>query len=173
MSWRQTRLHRCMRGDPLLESNVGRNPRWSRDPASVFDGGGIMPHQGGRMGPDKRDLYRFPWSLNDNPIGWLEVTDACNLHCRGCYRQSLEGHKSLDQLKEEVLFLKRWRNCDNISVAGGEALLHPEIVETVGFIAHQGMKSFILSNGMALNRHLLDDLKEAGPRQTGFLQIVQ
>jgi hypothetical protein len=120
------------------------------------------------VGPDKRDLYRFPWSLNDNPIGWLEVTDACNLHCRGCYRQSLEGHKSLEQLKEEVLFLKRWRNCDNISIAGGEALLHPEIVETVEFIAHHGMKPFILSNGMALNRHLLDDLKEAGLMGIGF-----
>ena len=120
------------------------------------------------MGPDKRDLYRFPWSLNDNPIGWLEVTDACNLHCRGCYRQSLEGHKSLDQLKEEVLFLKRWRNCDNISIAGGEALLHPEIVETVKFIAQQGMKPFILSNGMALNRLLLGELKQAGLMGIGF-----
>ncbi len=23
---------------------------------------------------DKRNLYRFPWSMNDNPIAWLEVT---------------------------------------------------------------------------------------------------
>ena len=43
--------------------------------------------------PDKQNLYRFPWSMNDNPQGWVEVTDICNLHCRGCYRQRLEGHK--------------------------------------------------------------------------------
>lgn len=120
------------------------------------------------MGPDKRNLYRLPWSLNDNPIGWLEVTDVCNLHCRGCYRQRLEGHKTVDQLKEEVLFLKRWRNCDNISIAGGEALLHPEIVEVVDFIARNGMKPFILSNGMALNRDLLRDLKRANLTGIGF-----
>jgi hypothetical protein len=117
---------------------------------------------------DKRELYRFPWSLNDNPIGWLEVTDTCNLRCRGCYRQRLEGHKSLDALKEEVLFLKRWRNPDNISIAGGEALLHPEIVEIVRFIAENGIKPFILSNGMRLDRPLLKELKAAGLLSIGF-----
>ena len=32
---------------------------------------------------EKRELYRFPWSKNDNPIAWLEVTDICDLHCEG------------------------------------------------------------------------------------------
>ncbi len=120
------------------------------------------------MGPDKRNLYRLPWSLNDNPIGWVEVTDICNLHCRGCYRQRIEGHKSVDQIKEEVLFLKRWRNCDNISIAGGEALLHPDLVEIVDFISRNDLKPFILSNGMALNRELLRDLKKANLVGIGF-----
>ena len=120
------------------------------------------------MRPDKRDLYRFPWSLNDNPIGWLEVTDVCNLHCRGCYRQRLDGHKTLDQLKEEILFLKRWRNCDSISLAGGEPLLHPNICEVVSFIDENGMKPFILSNGMRLDRSLLRDLKKSHLMGIGF-----
>lgn len=120
------------------------------------------------MSLDKRNLYRFPWSLNDNPIGWLEVTDTCNLHCRGCYRLRLEGHKTLEALKEEVLFLKRWRNPDNISIAGGEALLHPEIAEIVRFIAQSGIKPFILSNGLRLDRALLRDLKAAGLMGIGF-----
>ncbi|MFN8594864.1 MAG: hypothetical protein U0559_01580 [Anaerolineae bacterium] len=33
-----------------------------------------------------RNLYRFR-GQNDSPIGWLEVTDICNLKCLGCYRQ--------------------------------------------------------------------------------------
>jgi len=93
------------------------------------------------MSPDKRNLYRFPWSMNDNPQGWVEVTDICNLQCRGCYRQRLEGHKSLPAIKEEILFFKRWRNCDNISLAGGEPVLHPEIVEIVRFIAETGYEA--------------------------------
>lgn len=38
---------------------------------------------------DKRDYYRLPWSMNDNPIAWIEVTDICNIHCEGCYRQHI------------------------------------------------------------------------------------
>ena len=83
------------------------------------------------MALQKRDLYRLPWSKNDNPIAWLEVTDICNLRCEGCYRQKLTGHKPLEQIKEEILFFKEWRNPDNASIAGGEPLLHPEITEIV------------------------------------------
>ncbi len=114
------------------------------------------------MALDKRNMYRFPWSMNDNPLGWAEITDVCNLKCKGCYRQTLEGHKPIDQIKEEILFLKRWRNCDNISIAGGEPILHPQIVDIVDFISRQNMKPLILSNGMTVTRDLLIDLREAG-----------
>ena len=115
------------------------------------------------MSLDKRNLYRFPWSKNDNPIGWLEVTDICNLACLGCYRQKISGHKTLEQLKEEVLFLKRWRNVDNISIAGGEPLMHPQIMEVVSFIKEQGIKPIMLTNGLKLDRDTVIALKKAGP----------
>ncbi len=111
---------------------------------------------------DKRDYYRLPWSMNDNPIAWIEVTDICNIHCEGCYRQYMTGHKTLAQLKEEVLFFKQWRNPDNFSIAGGEPLIHPDIVELVAFIAEQGVKPVILTNGKALTPELLHELKKAG-----------
>ncbi len=111
---------------------------------------------------EKRELYRLPWSKNDNPIAWLEVTDICNLQCEGCYRQKLAGHKPLDQIKDEVLFLKKWRNPDNVSIAGGEPLLHPEILEIVSFIAENGMKPIVLTNADKLTPTLLHDLKKAG-----------
>ncbi len=111
---------------------------------------------------DKRAYYRLPWSMNDNPIAWIEVTDICNIHCEGCYRQYMTGHKSLEQLKEEVLFFMKWRNPDNFSIAGGEPLIHPQIIDLVAFIAQQGVKPVILSNGVALNPKLLHELKRAG-----------
>ena len=110
----------------------------------------------------KNDLYRFPWSQNDNAIAWLEVTDICNIHCEGCYRQMMTGHKSLEDIKEEVLFYKRWRNPDNISIAGGEPLIHPHIIETVAFIAEQGIKPILLTNGVRLTPELVRELKQAG-----------
>ncbi len=115
------------------------------------------------LSPDKRKLYRLPWSTNDNPIGWVEITDICNIHCDGCYRLVMgEGHKPLSQIKEEVSFLKKWRNCDGISLAGGEPILHPQIVEIIQFITDNGMKSLILTNGYALDEGLLLQLKKAG-----------
>jgi len=111
---------------------------------------------------DKRELYRLPWSMNDNPIAWLEVTDICNIHCEGCYRQYMTGHKTLEQVKEEVDFFIKWRNPDNFSIAGGEPLIYPHIVELVEYIASKGVKPVILTNAVALNPEILHKLKQAG-----------
>jgi len=115
--------------------------------------------------PSKHNMYRFPWSVNDNPIGWQEVTDRCNTYCRGCYRiNGMQGHKSVEKIKEEIKLLKDLRNCDNISIAGGEPLIHPNILEIVAYIRSLGMKPLILTNGIKLenNREFIVELKKAG-----------
>lgn len=114
------------------------------------------------MNPDKRNLYRLPWSMNDNPIAWLEVTDICNLHCEGCYRSTITGHKSLEQVKEELRFFKRWRNPDNVSIAGGEPLLHPEICEIIATIHELEIKPIVLTNATKLTPAFLKEMKKAG-----------
>jgi pyruvate-formate lyase-activating enzyme len=109
-------------------------------------------------------MYRMPWSLNDNPIGWLEVTDKCNIYCRGCYRQNMTGHKSLAEIKEEIDLFKEWRNCDNISIAGGEPLIHPDILDIVAYIRQKGMKPLLLTNGLKITQEpgIIRQLKQAG-----------
>ena len=111
---------------------------------------------------EKKDLYRLPWSMNDNPIAWVEITDVCNIHCEGCYRQRMTGHKKLDDIKEEILFFKKWRNPDNVSIAGGEPLVHQHILDVVSFVANNGIKPVVLTNGVALKPELVRDLKKAG-----------
>ena len=112
--------------------------------------------------PEKSNYYRFPWSNNDNPISWLEITDVCNIYCKGCYRKNVSGHRDLDVLKEEVDFFKRVRNTDGISIAGGEPLVYPHITELVEYIASRGIKPVIISNTYALNRENSRDLYNAG-----------
>lgn len=114
------------------------------------------------MALDKRNLYRLPWSMNDNPIAWLEVTDICNIHCEGCYRQYMTGHKTLEQVEQEVDFFIKWRNPDNFSIAGGEPLIYPHILELVSYIASKGVKPVILTNAQALTPEFLKALKKAG-----------
>ena len=65
-----------------------------------------------------REYYRLPWTLTDNAISWLEVTDDCNLACEGCYRPHIKNHKSLEQIAEELEVFRKRRISDCMSIAG-------------------------------------------------------
>jgi pyruvate-formate lyase-activating enzyme len=106
--------------------------------------------------------YRLPWSLTDNGISWLEVTTSCNLACKGCYRPQTEGHKSLREIEEDLAVFKRERRSDCMSIAGGDPLVHPKIVDIVRLVKQGGWKPIINTNGLALSRKRLKELKEAG-----------
>ncbi len=112
---------------------------------------------------DHRELYRLPWSLPDNAIAWLEPTKKCNLACFGCYRENdPRGHKTLDEVRHDLDVFQRFRTVDGVSIAGGDPLVHPEIVEIVGMVARDGLKPIINTNGLALTEALLGELKQAG-----------
>ncbi|MDP4221281.1 MAG: radical SAM protein [Bacteroidota bacterium] len=116
-----------------------------------------------------RDLYRLPWNLADNPISWLEPTSACNLACDGCYRENVsDSHKSIEDVREEIDAFIRLRNSDGISIAGGDPLLHPQVVEIVRHLAKRGIKPIINTNGAALSKELLQELKAAGAQGFTF-----
>lgn len=111
---------------------------------------------------DHRSLYRLPWSLSDNTIAWLEPTAKCNLACEGCYRENVNEHKSMDTVRHELDVFEKWRTFDGVSIAGGDPLLHPDVVDIVAEVARRGHKPVINTNGLALNKDLLKDLKKAG-----------
>lgn len=112
---------------------------------------------------DPQNYYRLPWSLNDNGISWLEVTSRCNLACEGCYRENEKlSDKSLEEISGELAVFKKLRKSDCISIAGGDPLVHPEIVESVRRIRAEGWKPVLNTNGLALTPELLRELKKAG-----------
>jgi len=117
---------------------------------------------------DKKNMYRFPWSKTDNPGGWVEVTDRCDISCQGCYRHQIQGHRELEEIKQDILDTIRLTNCDCITVAGGEPLIYPQIVEVIRFIATLKIKPIIFSNGEKLTKDLLVDLKRAGLAKIHF-----
>jgi hypothetical protein len=116
--------------------------------------GAIINHQ---------TLYRMPWTLPDNGISWLEPTARCNLNCYGCYRKNIkDSHKSMEQVRHELDVFESLRKTDCISIAGGEPLLYPHILDLVAEIRKRGLKPIVNSNGIALTKELLHDLKKAG-----------
>ncbi len=108
------------------------------------------------------NYYRLPWNLTDNSISWLEPTTKCNLHCDGCYRKNENNHKTIDEIKKDLDVFTRLRNADGVSIAGGDPLTHPEIIEIVKEVKKRDLKPIINTNGLALTEELLMKLKEAG-----------
>jgi organic radical activating enzyme len=105
----------------------------------------------------------MPWTLPDNAISWLEPTSLCNLACDGCYRKNEKNsHKSLEEVKHELDIFQQFRKTDCISIAGGDPLLYPEIINLVAEIKSRGLKPIINTNGFALTKELLLELKMAG-----------
>lgn len=111
---------------------------------------------------DHRKLYRLPWSFSDNVIAWLEPTMKCNLACEGCYRSNVDAHKSLDEVRDDLLTFARQRTFDSVSIAGGDPLLHPQIVDIVRMVKEMGWKPVINTNGLAMDLGLMRDLRRAG-----------
>ncbi|MDT3697515.1 MAG: radical SAM protein [Ignavibacterium sp.] len=108
-------------------------------------------------------LYRMPWTMPDNGITWLEPTSQCNLSCYGCYRKNIkDSHKSIEQINHELDFFQSQRKSDCISIAGGDPLVYPHIIELVKEIKSRGLKPIINTNGIALTKELLHELKKAG-----------
>jgi MoaA/NifB/PqqE/SkfB family radical SAM enzyme len=112
---------------------------------------------------DPQKYYRMPWSLSDNGIFWLEVTSQCNLTCEGCYHENIKGgHKSMAEIEEEFKVIKKLRKVDSVSIAGGDPLLHPQILDIVKLVRKYGWKPIMNTNGLALTPELLKNLKKAG-----------
>ena len=111
---------------------------------------------------DHRQLYRLPWNLSDNAIAWLEPTMKCNLACEGCYRANINEHKSLDEIAADLDVFERYRNTDGVSIAGGDPLTHPDVIDIVRMVADRGWKPLLNTNGLALSEGLLRKMKRAG-----------
>lgn len=119
--------------------------------------------------PDAHSLYRLPWNKADNSIAWLEATSSCNLYCEGCYRANIkDSHKSLEEISHELDVFAKYRKFDGVSIAGGDPLVHPQVVDIVAMIARRGWKPILNTNGLALSDELTRELYKAGVKGFTF-----
>jgi Radical SAM superfamily/4Fe-4S single cluster domain len=110
-------------------------------------------------------LYRLPWNYADNIIAWLEPTKECNIYCEGCYSaNNPASHKTLDQINQDLDVFEKYRKTHSVSIAGGDPLTHPQIVDIVKIVAQRGFHPIINTNGLSMSEDLMKKLKKAGMR---------
>jgi MoaA/NifB/PqqE/SkfB family radical SAM enzyme len=99
----------------------------------------------------------------DRPlITHLVVTRRCNLSCTYCFEyDTVSPPVPTETLKARIDHLARLRSVF-VTLTGGEALLHPDIVELVRYVRERGMTPFVNTNGYLLTRELVDGFNAAG-----------
>ncbi|OHD72148.1 MAG: hypothetical protein A2W19_14650 [Spirochaetes bacterium RBG_16_49_21] len=108
-------------------------------------------------------LYRMPWSFSDNPFSWLEPTRNCDLSCEYCYQEhNPRSYKTVAEFESDLKGLLKLRKCDAINIAGGEPLIHPDILDIVALVKSHGLKPVLITNGNRLTKEFARDLKAAG-----------
>jgi pyruvate-formate lyase-activating enzyme len=104
----------------------------------------------------------LPWTAETGPHLVLEITQACNIACRSCYKIKSEQVKPREQVLAEVDFALRKRQIQTVSIGGAEPTLHPELGEIVREIRRRGLRAALVTNGLLLDDDYLDRLKRAG-----------
>jgi MoaA/NifB/PqqE/SkfB family radical SAM enzyme len=111
----------------------------------------------------------------------LIITRRCNLSCGYCSEYDDTSEMiPLALLKERIDALHRL-NVVNISLLGGEPLMHPDLAEIVAYADRRAQVS-VTTNGFLLTRDLIERLNRAGlanmevsidsvrPDRSGFIQ---
>lgn len=94
----------------------------------------------------------------------LILTDECNIDCFYCHNEGQKkGHSYFsDNLLNRVMELIRTRPPHSVTLSGGETLLHPRLETIVSRIKPACPAITVVTNGLLLNRNIIDQLVRAG-----------
>lgn len=108
-------------------------------------------------------------------VQW-HLTERCNLRCKHCYQTASKGEEmSLSEVRETVSevveMLREWKGqygikiSPSFNITGGEPFLRHDIFEILGIIRNRDFDTYLLSNGMLIDRkraRKLSDLRVKG-----------
>jgi len=95
--------------------------------------------------------------------GGIELCNLCNLSCHDCPTPNSRVLKGFATDQTVRLALRHAEPGQVFSFHRlGEPLLHPKLVAYVGWASHMGLKPLVSTNGVLLDRGLLEALQKAG-----------
>ncbi|MCM8800865.1 MAG: putative heme d1 biosynthesis radical SAM protein NirJ2 [Candidatus Omnitrophica bacterium] len=96
-------------------------------------------------------------------VSW-NVTKACNLNCKHCYRDAGKKDPSELNTKEAKELIKEISKSKFkiVVFSGGEPLLREDIYELISFSSKCGLRPVLGTNGTLINKDVAKRLKKAG-----------
>ncbi|WP_252246664.1 radical SAM protein [Clostridium sp. ZBS4] len=96
-------------------------------------------------------------------IRHIEITNICNIHCIMCSRsgelsENIKACKGYMKLANFKTIINKFEHIDELTLLGGEPLLHPEIKEIIKYCREKEIKVNLITNGIILNRDLSEFL---------------
>lgn len=87
----------------------------------------------------------------------IEITNRCNLECLHCYANSCKNSRSELTTNEIKNIIKEASDlgCNDISLSGGEPLLHKNVVDVMRIVKDYGLKLTVNTNGTLLNEKII------------------
>jgi len=126
-----------------------------------------------RYGRKSKELpsHLLQFSQDKKPVVVWNVGQRCNLRCVHCYAHSRDLDYTGELNHEEGL-----RLIDDLAqfgapvllFSGGEPLMHPRILELIGYAREKGMRAVISTNGTLITPELAAKLKEFGLSYVGI-----
>lgn len=126
-----------------------------------------------RYGRKSKELpsHLLQFSQDKKPVVVWNVGQRCNLRCVHCYAHSRDIDYPGELNHEEGL-----RLIDDLAqfgapvllFSGGEPLMHPRILELIGYARKKGMRAVISTNGTLITPELAGKLKEFGLSYVGI-----
>jgi MoaA/NifB/PqqE/SkfB family radical SAM enzyme len=107
-------------------------------------------------------MIKMPWTNATAPNVMLEVTDACNVSCRACYKKKGTSFKTLDEVEKDLNAGLALRPVHTVTISGGEPTLHPELFSIVKRVKSRGVHVFLLTNGVLIDDEYLERLRDSG-----------
>lgn len=107
-------------------------------------------------------MIPMPWTDATAPNFILEITDACNVTCKCCYKTRGNSFKSPEQVETDLADGLSLRPAHTVTLSGGEPTLHPDLVEIIRLVKKRNLHVFLLTNGVLANANSMKIWKRAG-----------
>ena len=103
------------------------------------------------------DFLKKEYCIMSNLIlksSYVEITNKCNLYCKHCYNDSKFQNRVFLNVGVIENLYKTFsnNNIEQISISGGEPLLHPDILNILRYANDYQVKTQLITNGIFLDK---------------------